>query len=397
MTRFTRYFLGMQLRIFAAALFLFSFVMVSVVVVNEAIRSGLPMRMVPELIPYAVVQVSPVTIPISLLLAITTVCSDFSGSGEFTAMKALGVSPMAFVWPTLMIAILLSFISVRVNDLAVSHGLTGIQRVVHNAIEEVIYETLRVNRRYDDGNFSIAVHNVRGKILDQVRIVMDVQGKKVTVRADEATIQRVESSVNGETRPFFRVSARNVLIRDDAGEFNAQVQDHFSYDLPLPAIRRRPWDTSLAQIPREIGIREQRIHDLKEEIAAVHAFRLLSGEMGGTECATQERLFQENVDATKREINRLRTESWRRWASGFSCLSYAWIGMALALSSWMRASEFWVCFGICFVPILLLYFPIFLGTMNLAKIGVLPPYFLWCGNLVLMLVGLVLFRPVNQY
>ena len=399
MSRLTRYFLWEEIRIFGMALFLFSFVFVAIMAVTEAIRSGLPIRMIPEILPYTALQMAPFTIPLAFLLAVTTVFSNFSTSGEFTALKALGVAPATIIWPTLLLSILLSLVTVRVNDLAVSEGRPGLQRVICDAAEEILYEMLRMNRKYDSSAFSISVNSVRGKTLEQVTIVSDIQGRKAILRADAAEIRRVEepSTDGGAPQIFLELAAKNVLMQVQGEDINAQTGDWFRYRWPLPPIEHRPWDAALSQIPEELRLRDARIRRNEEDLAAMRALQLLSGSWSEAGNPHEEQLRIDNIQHARDEQARLRSEPFRRWASGFSCFSFAWLGMVLGLSPRLRSSDFWYCLACCFVPILIIYFPIFLGTLNLAKQGVLLPHILWAGNLVLILIGLAMFRPIRQH
>lgn len=395
-SRMTRYLLWELIRVFLFALIAFSVVLVAVVVINEAIRSGIPPHVILDLIPFAIVQTSQITIPLALLLAVTTVYSEFSGSNEFTALKALGISPVMVIWPTLFLAVLLSFFAVWVNDIAVSRGRVGIQRVIFNAGEEILYEMLRVNQKYDTNDFSISVHDIHGKILEQVTIIFNMDGRKATLHAQEATITRKEEEqIDGSTRIFFVISAKNVTIQGDG--FSGQYQGEYQHKYPLPPISIRPSDTSLSQIPSEIQQRRFAILQLEESIAASRALRLLAGDFRDAGNPSLEQQREQQLVDTKRDLRKLCTEPWRRWACGFCCLSFVWMGIPLSLSPRIRASDFWVSFFVCFAPILLLYFPLFMLGLNLSKEGIFPPCGVWLGNGVMFIMGLLLFRPVMKH
>jgi lipopolysaccharide export system permease protein len=51
-------------------------------------------------------------------------------------------------------------------------------------------------------------------------------------------------------------------------------------------------------------------------------------------------------------------------------------------------------FGLVFLPILVVYYPLMQFGVDQAKTGALPPYCVWSGNLILSIVGLLLLRPV---
>ena len=91
-------------------------------------------------------------------------------------------------------------------------------------------------------------------------------------------------------------------------------------------------------------------------------------------------------------LNRYEAEPYRRWANGFCCLAFVLIGAAYAIRK--RVADFWTCFATVFFPIVILYYPFFQLGVNKAKIGELPPYSVWMGNIVFFLVGLWMIRKL---
>ena len=66
-----------------------------------------------------------------------------SSYNEIVAIKSLGISPMTVIWPTLVLATFVSFAGVWLNDLAVSWGTLGVERVLLESLEDVVYSQLR--------------------------------------------------------------------------------------------------------------------------------------------------------------------------------------------------------------------------------------------------------------
>jgi lipopolysaccharide export system permease protein len=113
-------------------------------------------------------------------------------------------------------------------------------------------------------------------------------------------------------------------------------------------------------------------------------------------------LSKANWEARERELafgtqwlHRLRTEPYRRWSNGFSCLGFVLIGVPMAIRR--RHGEFWGNFFICFLPILLIYYPMLVGCVDWAKDGGIPPQAVWLGDIVLALVGVWLLRRVMRF
>ena len=65
--------------------------------------------------------------------------------------------------------------------------------------------------------------------------------------------------------------------------------------------------------------------------------------------------------------------------------AFAMIGIPIALR--MKTSNYATTFGVCFLPILAIYYPLFMVGLNGAKVGDLPAYGAWLGNLACMSIG----------
>ena len=96
------------------------------------------------------------------------------------------------------------------------------------------------------------------------------------------------------------------------------------------------------------------------------------------------------LDDARYRMARLKVVPHRRWANGFSCLAFAIIGVPVALR--LRTGNYATTFGACFVPILLLYYPLFMLGLTGAKMSTLPAWSVWLGNVACVAVGVVLLR-----
>jgi lipopolysaccharide export system permease protein len=85
-------------------------------------------------------------------------------------------------------------------------------------------------------------------------------------------------------------------------------------------------------------------------------------------------------------------EPWRRWANGFSCLCFVLVGAPMAIR--MRNADFLTSFFLCFLPILIVYYPVFMLGVDQAKRGSVPPVVVWMGNVLITLWGWWLLRRV---
>jgi lipopolysaccharide export system permease protein len=63
----------------------------------------------------------------------------------------------------------------------------------------------------------------------------------------------------------------------------------------------------------------------------------------------------------------------------------------------LKNRDFLTSFFLCFVPIMLVYYPLMIYSADAAKHGSLPPCSVWIGNVMLFAWGGWLLRKVIRY
>ncbi|HMP79894.1 MAG TPA: LptF/LptG family permease, partial [Pirellulaceae bacterium] len=154
-----------------------------------------------------------------------------------------------------------------------------------------------------------------------------------------------------------------------------------------------PSNMELRNIPRELVRHRAELTELRRRLATKMATQTATGDIVGLTHPKWSAEFDRLKTEVYRE-HRLRSEPWRRWANGFSCLCFMLIGAPLAIL--MRRFDFWTNFAICFMPILLLYYPLMMLGVSQTKSGALPPWMVWTGNVALACVGYWLLRRVHK-
>ncbi|MDZ7616501.1 MAG: LptF/LptG family permease [Patescibacteria group bacterium] len=395
----TRYVIAEICKMFLLALGVLTLLMIVVGVVREGAAQSMPLQHIMRLIPYILPDALRVAVPVTLLLAVSSVYSRMSSSNEVIAIKSAGISPWAIVWPTLALAFVLSLATVWLNDVAVSWGREGAQRVVMGAIEDVVYGMLRSHRRYSAPGLSISVQRVNGRRL--IRPTLSLQGgpnrPTITIVAEEAElIADLEHDV-------FRVVLRNGVFDVD-GQLSVEFPDVQEQAIPLGAAARahdlatHPSSISLIRIPEEIAAQQRKLAELAAQSD------LPAGEVPPRE-PTPHGEPHRDKDETRSKASRLRegwerlcrlkTERHRRWSAGFSCLFFVSIGAPMAM--WMRNRDFLSSFFLCFLPILIVYYPLLAYGIDGAKNGTIPPWSVWAGNLLLGGWGIGMMKKVVRY
>lgn len=393
--RFHLYILVEVLKLFSIALIAATSLIMVGGVAQQMIAEGLGPLAIIQLMPYFLPLALQFAVPATLLFAVCSVYGRMSADNEIVALKSVGLSPSRVMTPTLILAFLFSPLAVWTSDLAVSWGKPGINRVVMNSIEEIVYRVLRNHRSYSTSKgFSIHVQDVQDRWLIQPTINLHPEnGQPMTI-----------SATKGQLKLDPQSEKLRIQLYDAQWDMGGKVMGSFpgvsQEEIPLNRATRKGVDQNTpSQFPlREIGNRVNlqlaALETHEDKLATMVGIHLMSGRFDQLDHPTSHHLLWQLGDGTHR-LSKLRTEPWRRWAMGFSCFFFIWLGIPLAIS--MKSADYWTSFGACFLPILLLYYPIFAVGLDRAKNGIWPAYSVWLGNAILFVVGLWLMRKVYRH
>jgi len=387
----TKYVLAETLKAFLVTLIGVTMLLVLGVIVRQALIEGLGIKQIVQLIPYALPEALRYSVPASILFSACSVFGRLSSANEIIAIKASGISPMVVLWPIVILSFFLSLWAVWLNDVAVTWGYDGAAQVVLAAIEDVAYGKLQQQHSYSARQFSINVADVDGKKMIRPTITLQGSGNSPprTITCEEATMH---SDLEANT---LNLKCYNGTV--EMGDFSFAFSDVQSIDIPLEDSGKKgnksPSFLPMCIIPQEIVDQNQRIQSLREEYAANASWQLITGDFFGLQKGSWESNQRQLTDAQYR-LYRLQTEPPRRWANGFSCLCFVLVGAPLAI--WMRNSDLLTSFFLCFLPILICYYPLLMFSVSKAKGGLLPSWSVWAGNVILALVGAQFMRRVYK-
>ena len=394
MSRINRYVVWELLKTFSITLSVMTIMMVMVFLIQEAMRENLTPETILELIPYTIPTALSFAIPGTILFATCIVYGRMSATNEIVAIKAMGISPSVVVWPGLVIATLLSLLTVYMNDISVAWGRQGVYRVVLQSSAKTIYSVLNAQGSFSKGNMSIVVDDVRGEDLINPHIEKSADNPADRLRI-HAELARIKVDPVDNTL-VFQIQNGRIEYGDSITAMITQK------DIPVPltsATKKRGTDgTSPSNLPlRKMASEQVRqksvIAQKRHELAITAAQQLLSGNLLGI-CHPEWKASNKQLRKEIERQHRLYTEPWRRWANGFSCFCFVIVGAAVAIR--FQRFDFWSIFAVCFVPILLAYYPLLMVGVNKAKSGELPPYCVWIGNIVMVLVGIWMIQKIRR-
>ncbi len=394
-TRLTRMILLDILRIFVIALFVLTTLILLIAVGRELLRKGLGPMAVLQLLPFAVPISLQHAVPATALFSVCCVYGRMAADGEIATVKASGVSPLRLLRPAIAFAACLSPAAVHCSDLAVSWGKPGVKKVVLLSIEDIAYRRIASDHTYtSDHGFSIHVRDVIGRRM--IAPTVTIRGK------DDAPPLQV-TAAEGQLRMNMEKQSLVLQLVDSrvqrGEQLQATVPGETEFELPIGG---QMSDDDSTTRPSELPLRligSQRLYELDRtraavgQLAAITGFSLLTAQPAnliGGEVAN----IQGQIHGSRHRLNRLRTEPWRRWAEGFTCFFFVLLGAPLAMI--VKSGDYWTTFGLCFLPTLLIYYPLFLLGLDQAKAGALPPYSVWFGNVTLLGVGIFLLAKVRR-
>ena len=385
----TRYVLTELLQVFLVTLTALTLFMLIVGLVKEAQQQGLGLLQILMLVPYVLPEAMRFAVPGTMLFAVASVFGRLSANNEITALKAAGVTPMAAIWPAVGLALVVSFVSVWLNDVAVTWGRDGVRRVVVESVEQIIYGRLRQQRSYSTSQLSINVKGVDGRKLIRPTLSFQSGGsdKPATISASEAELQADPAK-----------NALIVTFRDGTlhmGDVKASFPDTIVREVPLDAVSRKgvtsrsPSEIAMADFATARVAQGEKIRQVEQMAAGKIAMGMLNGRLEWTAPWATESERQQ-IKHERRMLSRIVVEPWRRWANGFSALCFVLVGAPMAIR--MRNADFLTSFFLCFLPILVVYYPVFMLGVDGAKDGRLPPAAAWLGNLLIAVWGWWLLR-----
>ena len=391
----TRHILVELLKVFLVALLSLTLMIVLFGIVKRGIENGLGPEQILRLLPYILPDALRFSLPATALFTATTVYGRMSGDNEIVAAKSLGINPMSLLWPVLVLSFFLSLTAYWLNDLAVSWGGDGIQRVAIEAVDKIAYGMLRTQRSYSTRQFSISVSRVEGrKLIEPILTFSAAPGRPaLMVTAREAELCRdPEENV-------LVIACRDLQIIG-RGESNLQSTGTEEFAIPLDIASnvndtsRKPGRLALNVIPRMSVEGRTKIQREEQKQAVMAAYHMLTGEMLGL-YGPEWTIHELTLRQLREYLFRLRTEPPRRMSAGFSCLCFVLVGAPLAIRR--RSASMLTSFFLCFLPILIIYYPLLALGVGSAKEGVLPPEAVWTGNILLALWGWWLLRRVIRY
>lgn len=398
-----RYVIGEILRAFLLALLTITGIFVMFMVMAEAMRKGLTPYDLARLIPFIIPVSLPYTVPVSLLFSVTVVYGRLAGDNEVIAVKTAGRSALLLLNPTFALGMILSGGLWYFCQEGIPRANHYAQKVIFSNLEDMFYKVLKKEREFNNPNwpFFIRVRDVEGKVLKGAIFKHRTQGAEnpnsfgVTVQAEAATVSF--DLENNMARVFLVGSETQVSgTHPDRVLVNRQL-----LEIPIPSgskflLEPRIQElTNSEMVAKKIKLKGLIENERKRQAMAA-ALWIASGRIGRVDWPHLDAAFRD-YQRWEREVNELETEKHMRVA--LSCGSFFFVLLGAPVGILFAKRDFLSAFISCFIPIIVLYYPLTLLGVNMGKEGMVSPAIaLWVGNCTLAaLSGLFVLPRVMRH
>jgi lipopolysaccharide export system permease protein len=347
------------------------------------------------IIPLLVPNTLPYTVPATCLFATCVVYGRLSHDNEITAVKAAGVHLGRLVGPGLVLGLATGAACMALHYSLIPATHQALRTQVLGDVEDLVYTALKKYGciKHQKMPYAIWVRQVQGRRLidaifkqrDDNKLRDDKQvGYKVVARAREARIR-----FDPDTSKI-RVDMSYVSTCGENNVFTGNAIDQ-TYEVDLPNgvfgsdYVRRPNDLSWPELLRRRTELDGEIVKATEEARRPPPDDLSQAKK------------KEWTDALKfvaagkvRERNTIEAEMHMRPALAVGCVCFVLIGGPVGI--WFSRADYLSAFVSCFLPTIVVYYPLLLCGTNMAKDGRLPPAVgLWAANAAVGLIAIVLY------
>ncbi len=396
-----RYVVGEIIRSFAMALMTITTIFVLFMVMQEAARKGLAPLDIARLIPYIIPMTLVYTVPVSLLFAVSLVYGRIASDNEIIAIKSAGLSAITVIKPawTLGLVIAATLLYVSMDVIPKSNYYTT--KIIFNNLEDYFYKTLKKEREVNMGGwpFLIKVKDVEGRIMQKAVFKHRKPGSPNTfdmvVHAERATLD-----FNFDTGKVL-VTLEDATVREGGSKANVILLDgNKGFEFPIPgngsmSNEKKVQELTWAELDAEYVANQKLMSEERLKQAVAAAMNLGSGRFYRVNWREVQDAYLK-YDYWEMRCNQFVTEQYMRVALASGSFFFVALGAPVGIIFARR--DFLSAFITCFIPILIIYYPLTILGMNMSKEGIIDPSFVLIGNAVLaFLAGFVAMPPVWRH
>lgn len=366
-------------------------------VVAEATRSGLGPMQIAAAIPLLLPSLLPYTIPTTTLFATCIVYGRLAADSEIVALKSAGIHIAHVLWPAVFLGIVTSIITMILYVDVIPSTRFMLRTLPVSDVEELLYAMLRKEGsiRHPKIDVEIHVNSIQGRKLQDVLFLRRAPGGKgfdTVARAKEAEL-RVETA--NKRLQIHMIQCQLVEGHGRVGFADDQI---WPVDLPAELYNTTPEKTKPSDMTwLELFHHEEKLQDARAKIGQEidrhqWAQNLQNAQPNFGQHVADLINERKNCDV---QIAFIHSEWHMRPAIALGCLCFALVGCPIGI--WFSKSDYLSAFVTCFLPIVILYYPLLLGIINMTRAGRMIPWLgLYDADLLMLLVGAILFRRLAR-
>ena len=370
--------------------------------IQQASQLGLSLTQILNAIPLFVPSTLPLTIPATTLFASCVVYGRLSHDNEVVALKAAGVHLYRIVSPAVLLGVITTTATAALYHTVIPSTQQQLYEQILSDPEEVLYNQLRRDRclRHPSLPYVLYVRDVQGKRLIDVVIkrrlkVKDARtGAEISVgydfvaRMHEARLRVdvAEGKLAIDPDRFVIYEKKTSGYTGGTGPFLMDLPDSVSGKEARLRISALTWDDLPVRVAAVEAEREELVQKRDAQQAEVNrmrdpAFRALA--------QNDIKQYEYQIALKARQVRNLQAEVFARPALAVSCLVFALIGCPVGI--WANRADYLSTFVICFLPTLVVYYPLLLAGSDMGKNARIPLALgCWLADIIMGGVGLVL-------
>ncbi len=383
-------------RVFLLSLGALTGLVLVVMSVQQAAQLGLSLAQLIRSIPLLVPSILPIAIPATTLFSACVVYGRLAHDNEVIALKAAGVHLFGIVKPTILLGVLATGTTAALYHTTIPRTQQMFYGQILADPEEVLYNMIRRDRRlvHQSLPYVLFARDVQGKRL----IDVVVKRKRKDAKPGEspydfvARMHEAQLRVDADSGTMSIVPDRFVL--DGANANGSSASTEFKMDLPDSVsgkdarlrISALTWD----ELPDRIAaVRAERDELIKQRDAYQAEVEKSYDIKVRTQGMDELKGLKFGIDAKTRQVRNLEAEVHARPALAVSCLVFALIGCPVGI--WANRADYLSTFVVCFIPTLLVYYPLLLAGSDVGKTGKVPLWLgCWSADIVMGAVGVLL-------
>jgi lipopolysaccharide export system permease protein len=375
------------LKVFSMSLLGITGILLMAGIVAEASQQGLgPMQLL-TIIPLLIPSMLPYTIPATTLFATCVVYGRLSADNEILAIKSAGVNILKVVWPGMVLGLILSVATMGLYYRIIPYTHLLLRTIFLKDVQELMYTLLRKEKKIDQPRleYALFVQRVQGeKLINPIFKKRDKKtgGFSSVLAAREAELQ-VDQSHN-----LVIVHLRAVVPWSPDGAGGMVSEQLQSVPLPDELVPRGPRKARDMSWKEMLQRRAELVDEVEQTVSELARNMVLDGPK-----ALQKHLDNLRDFIADREVNirLIDAELNMRPALAFGCFFFVLVGCPVGI--WLSKSDYLSAFITCFLPIVVIYYPLMICGSNFAKEGKLHPTLdVWTANGAMGVIALVLFR-----